>query len=247
MALEVPDAKWFYFCEALWSDPADADTEITWARDFKDTMRPWGLDKAPANFISADEAPARLRGLLRRREVRAPGRPQERLRPGQCLRPEPQHPAKPGARVVRAAPRSITSDQRCSWREATLCPPAGRSAGGRRPQQRSSAMAAAGRRERSRPSSRRCTACSANERASTSSPRSSPRSGTSCPHTSPHVMCGACRKLGVDPERLNGDHLAILASLFLRRARPRCRLKGARFAARGVGAQALSFSASPRR
>ena len=61
MALEVPDAKWFYFCEALWSDPAEADTEITWARDFMETMRPWGLDKAPANFISADEVATRLR------------------------------------------------------------------------------------------------------------------------------------------------------------------------------------------
>ena len=61
MALEVPDAKWFYFCEALWSDPADADTEIAWARAFMDTMRPWGLDKAPANFISADEVATRLR------------------------------------------------------------------------------------------------------------------------------------------------------------------------------------------
>ncbi len=61
MALEVPDAKWFYFCEALWSHPADADTEIAWARAFMDTMRPWGLDKAPANFISADEVATRLR------------------------------------------------------------------------------------------------------------------------------------------------------------------------------------------
>ena len=29
-----------------------------------------------------------------------------------------------------------------------------------------------------------------------------------------YVMCGACRKLGFDPERLSGAHLAILASLF---------------------------------
>ena len=61
MALEVPDAKWFYFCEALWSDPADADNEITWARTLMDRMRPWGLDTAPANFISADEVTTRLR------------------------------------------------------------------------------------------------------------------------------------------------------------------------------------------
>ena len=28
MALEVPDANWFYFCEALWTEPADAEAEI---------------------------------------------------------------------------------------------------------------------------------------------------------------------------------------------------------------------------
>lgn len=61
MALEVPDAKWFYFCEALWWDPAHADTEIAWAHAFKDTMRPWCIGKAPANFISADEGQTRLR------------------------------------------------------------------------------------------------------------------------------------------------------------------------------------------
>jgi FAD/FMN-containing dehydrogenase len=61
MALEVPDAKWFYFCEALWFDPAHAEAEIAWAHAFMDTMRPWGVDKAPANFISADELPTRLR------------------------------------------------------------------------------------------------------------------------------------------------------------------------------------------
>jgi hypothetical protein len=60
MALEVPDAKWFYFCEALWWDPAAADTEIAWAHSFKDTLRPWSLDKAPANFITADEGEKRL-------------------------------------------------------------------------------------------------------------------------------------------------------------------------------------------
>jgi FAD/FMN-containing dehydrogenase len=61
MALEVPDAKWFYFCEALWFDPADAEAEIAWAHAFMDTMRPWGVGKAPANFITADELPTRLR------------------------------------------------------------------------------------------------------------------------------------------------------------------------------------------
>jgi hypothetical protein len=46
MALEIPDAKWFYMCEAMWHDPAAADREIGWARSLMETLRPWGLDKA---------------------------------------------------------------------------------------------------------------------------------------------------------------------------------------------------------
>jgi hypothetical protein len=44
----------------LWWDPGAADTEIAWAHAFKDTLRPWSLDKAPANFITADEGGERL-------------------------------------------------------------------------------------------------------------------------------------------------------------------------------------------
>jgi FAD/FMN-containing dehydrogenase len=61
MALQVPDAKWFYFCEALWFDPSLAGPEIAWAHAFKESMRPWAVDKAPANFVSADEGQTRLR------------------------------------------------------------------------------------------------------------------------------------------------------------------------------------------
>ena len=61
MALELPDAKWFYMCEALWWDPAAADVEIAWAHAFMQAMRPWSLNKAPANFITADEVQTRLR------------------------------------------------------------------------------------------------------------------------------------------------------------------------------------------
>lgn len=61
MALAVPDANWFYFCEALWSDPAAAQAETAWAHAFKETMRPWGIDQAPANFITPDEGRTRLR------------------------------------------------------------------------------------------------------------------------------------------------------------------------------------------
>ena len=61
MALEIPDVKWFYFCLAMWWDPAEAERETGWARSFMETMRPWAVDKAPPNFISDDEAAARLR------------------------------------------------------------------------------------------------------------------------------------------------------------------------------------------
>ena len=61
MALEIPECKWFYFCLAMWMDPAGADHEVSWARAFMDTMRPWAVDKAPPNFITEDEPGARLR------------------------------------------------------------------------------------------------------------------------------------------------------------------------------------------
>jgi FAD/FMN-containing dehydrogenase len=60
MALNIPDAKWLYFCLAMWWDPAQTDEHTTWARAFMETMRPWGTDMAPPNFIS-DEGSARLR------------------------------------------------------------------------------------------------------------------------------------------------------------------------------------------
>jgi FAD/FMN-containing dehydrogenase len=61
MALNMPDAKWFYFCLAMWWDPALAEQETAWARAFKETMRPWTVDQAPPNFISADDRADRLR------------------------------------------------------------------------------------------------------------------------------------------------------------------------------------------
>jgi FAD/FMN-containing dehydrogenase len=61
MALELPEAKWFYFCLPMWFDPADGEHEVAWAREFMETMRPWGVDKAPANFVSSDDRAGRLR------------------------------------------------------------------------------------------------------------------------------------------------------------------------------------------
>ena len=61
MALEIPDARWGYFCLAMWWDPEQTERERTWAREFMETMRPWTVDKAPPNFISPDDAATRLR------------------------------------------------------------------------------------------------------------------------------------------------------------------------------------------
>lgn len=60
MALEVPQAKWNYFCLAMWTDPALTESEIAWSREFAEAMRPWCLGKAPPNFID-DGDHARLR------------------------------------------------------------------------------------------------------------------------------------------------------------------------------------------
>jgi FAD/FMN-containing dehydrogenase len=61
MALNLPDAKWLYFCLAMWWDPDLGEAETSWARSFMGTMRPWSAGKAPPNFINVDEGAARLR------------------------------------------------------------------------------------------------------------------------------------------------------------------------------------------
>jgi FAD/FMN-containing dehydrogenase len=61
MALNVPDAKWFYFCLAMWLDPQQTESETNWARELMQTMASWAVDQAPLNFISADDRADRLR------------------------------------------------------------------------------------------------------------------------------------------------------------------------------------------
>ena len=61
MALEPPQAKWFYMFEAMWMDPALAESEASWARSLVQTLRPWATGKSLPNFISADDGHARLR------------------------------------------------------------------------------------------------------------------------------------------------------------------------------------------
>jgi FAD/FMN-containing dehydrogenase len=60
MALEIPQAKWNYFCLAMWTDAALTQSEIAWSREFAEVMRPWCVGKAPPNFID-DGDHARLR------------------------------------------------------------------------------------------------------------------------------------------------------------------------------------------
>jgi FAD/FMN-containing dehydrogenase len=60
MALEIPQAKWNYFCLAMWTDTALTQSEIAWSREFAEVMRPWCVGKAPPNFID-DGDHARLR------------------------------------------------------------------------------------------------------------------------------------------------------------------------------------------
>ena len=61
MALNVPDAKWSYFCLTMWMDPSENDAQVAWARSFRETMSRWAVDQAPPNFIPADEGEAKLR------------------------------------------------------------------------------------------------------------------------------------------------------------------------------------------
>jgi len=61
MALNIPDAKWAYFCLAMWWDPADAERETEWARSLMAALRPWCAGQALPNFISSDDGADRLR------------------------------------------------------------------------------------------------------------------------------------------------------------------------------------------
>jgi FAD/FMN-containing dehydrogenase len=62
MALALPDAKWLYFYLAMSWDPDLSEHEKGLARAFAESMRPWSVDKAPANFIGSDDSKGRLRG-----------------------------------------------------------------------------------------------------------------------------------------------------------------------------------------
>jgi FAD/FMN-containing dehydrogenase len=60
LALNLPDAKWSYFCLALWPDPADDDANVAWARGLAEAMRPHALGSPYPNFVAVDEGQERL-------------------------------------------------------------------------------------------------------------------------------------------------------------------------------------------
>jgi hypothetical protein len=60
-ALNIPDAKWAYFCLTMWMDPADDEANTAFTRGFAEAMRPFGIGTAAyPNFITPDEGPGRL-------------------------------------------------------------------------------------------------------------------------------------------------------------------------------------------
>ena len=60
IALSVVDAPWLYFCLSMWTDPAEDERNIAWARRLAASMRDIGVGTTVANFVAEDEA-GRLR------------------------------------------------------------------------------------------------------------------------------------------------------------------------------------------
>jgi FAD/FMN-containing dehydrogenase len=61
MALNIPDTRWMYFCEADTFDDQQQQVEIAWAKQFLASMRPWSVGQAPPNFLEPDEGTRRVR------------------------------------------------------------------------------------------------------------------------------------------------------------------------------------------
>jgi FAD/FMN-containing dehydrogenase len=60
-ALNIPAARWAYFCLTMWMDPADDEQSIAFTRGFAEAMRPFGIGTAAfPNFLTPDEGPGRL-------------------------------------------------------------------------------------------------------------------------------------------------------------------------------------------
>ena len=60
LALNLPAAKWSYFCLAMWPDAADDEANVAWARGLAEAMRPHAVGSPYPNFVAPDEGQARL-------------------------------------------------------------------------------------------------------------------------------------------------------------------------------------------
>ena len=94
MALNMPDAPWAYFCLSMWMDPAEDDAEPRLGARLRrgDAARSGSARRYP-NFIEPDEGNGAAAGVIRPGEVRAPGRAEAQVGPGQPLPAEPEHRA----------------------------------------------------------------------------------------------------------------------------------------------------------
>jgi FAD/FMN-containing dehydrogenase len=60
-ALNIPAAKWAYFCLTMWMDPGEDEQNVAFTRGFAEAMRPFGIGTLSyPNFITPDEGPGRL-------------------------------------------------------------------------------------------------------------------------------------------------------------------------------------------
>jgi FAD/FMN-containing dehydrogenase len=60
MALEVPAARWAYFCLGLWPKELPDEPNVAWTRGFAAAMKPYVTGAAFPNFIAEDESEERL-------------------------------------------------------------------------------------------------------------------------------------------------------------------------------------------
>jgi FAD/FMN-containing dehydrogenase len=86
IALNIPGARWLYFCLSMWMDPEQDDRNTAWARGFADAMRPFGIGTAFPNFIEPDEGNARLRASYGEDKYRRLGELKHRWDPDNLFR-----------------------------------------------------------------------------------------------------------------------------------------------------------------
>ena len=86
-------ARWVSHPFATWEDPADDEAKIAWVRDYRADNAPFTTGGVYLNFIG-DEGEERIKAAFGADEVRAAGADQGRVRPGQRLRRQPEHPTR---------------------------------------------------------------------------------------------------------------------------------------------------------